>query len=174
MRTSVRILLNRRRYQRWFSQSRPAYLRQSLRDEVDFCAALAQMLALAGVDPDRCPRLREIVEASAAKLEAIPDTPELQEADRRMLAADPMPCDDALGPAEQRDEAILRRLAQRYADGEEPDFAHCPLADVHAFCVARLQPEAWGLKPGLKPGPRPPAAPIGEPQETANAGAAGA
>ena len=108
------------------------------------------MLTRAGIDPARCRMLRLGHEA-AGELAALPDTPELQKADLEMMAADPMPGDGRPPPAYERDLANLRRIAQGFANGEEPDFARCSLMEAYAFCVARLDPAAWGLTPGAAP-----------------------
>jgi hypothetical protein len=40
-------------------------------------------------------------------------------------------------------EAEIERLAEKYLDGSQPDFAHASLAQLFAFCVA-IEKLAWG------------------------------
>ena len=149
-----REIIARRRYRRWCGVSRKAERRQELRDLFEFCVDVAGWLIEAGVDPDRVKALERGVEVYEV-LQEIGDTPELRAADETLLAANPRPPDGRLGPAQQRDRENLRRLAQKYADGQELDIEKCTLAEAHAFCVARLCPEKWGLTRGVGPVPSP-------------------
>jgi hypothetical protein len=144
MRATARRMLARHRYQRWWERSRSSEAREQLRAHAVFCEVLRELLAVAGIDPGRCKMLGS-GEAAAATLAAIPDTSELQRLDAEILAQNPQPPDDRPAPIAERDRDSLLRAAQGYAGGKEPDWATCSLADAHAFCVARLAPEAWGL-----------------------------
>jgi hypothetical protein len=55
------------------------------REEVEFCEHVEALLRLEGVDPESTCILRQLHEAEA-QLAAIPDTPELKEADEAYLA----------------------------------------------------------------------------------------
>jgi hypothetical protein len=147
-------MIARRRYQSWWEVSRKAERRQKLRDSLETYVHIAQGLTEAGVDPDRVKALQRGIEVYEV-LQEIGDTPELAEADQRLLALNPMPSSGRLGPAQQRDRESLRRLAQSYADGRELDVEKCTMAEAQAFCVARLCPEEWGLTPGVRPAQSP-------------------
>jgi hypothetical protein len=93
-------------------------------------AAVRCALAGAGVDPARAVRLRE-AEIAEAALAALPDTPELVQADSAAAASptDPDALDNFL--------AETLRLARRYETDCEIDLAAAPLADLFAWCIAR-------------------------------------
>ena len=139
--------LKRRKFQRWSEISSKAERRQALRDRLEFCVGLAHWLAEAGIDPDQVKAFEGVLDIVQV-LQDIGDTPELEAADKKLLAANPGPPDGRPGPAQRRDREHDRRLAQEYADGRELDAANCTLREAHIFCVARLKPKAWGLTPG--------------------------
>ena len=141
MKQSHRKVIQNRNYRRWFDQSRPSFIRHGMRIQAALCDRISTMLVEVGVDPARCAMLRRGEEA-AATLAAIPDTPELRRFDEELLAQDPLRGDDEPPPVFERDMANLHRMAQRFADGAEPDFAECSLMEAYAFCVARLNREA--------------------------------
>jgi hypothetical protein len=71
------------------------------------------------------------VEAAEAALAAIPDTPDLQRADRKFAASGPHSGGDALAEFE----AEARRLAACYATDCDLDLATAPLADLFACAL---------------------------------------
>ena len=115
----------------------PAVHRSYLRLRVELCAGLRMMLLSLGIDPAgvRCLRYGE---RAAAELAAIPDTPELEQADDDLLAAD-----EAQTPPSGSDpwDHLLARLehdARYWAEsGRTPDFSSEPLQTVLAWCLAQ-------------------------------------
>jgi len=85
----------------------------------------------AGIDPARAVMLL-VADEAAAELAAIPDTPELEQADAAVVAraADSDP--DALS----RFQAKMHNLVRRYREGDEFDPARASLAELHAWCLA--------------------------------------
>ena len=104
--------------------------RQRLRAIATIAAAIRAALEAQGIDPACAARLREAATAEAA-LAALPDPPELRQAD---AAA---PAGDADSGALDAFLAATGRLARRYASDCKIDLATAPLADLLAWCIAQ-------------------------------------
>jgi hypothetical protein len=126
--------------------------RAALRAWVAVGAAVRERLARLGVDP-ACARALRLEEAAAARLVGLGDTPEYQWAD-----AAPRPNPVTVSGARERCEgfdapgrdgladrfvAKIADAAKRYHDGREPDFADASLAELFAWCLARLADGEW-------------------------------
>lgn len=110
-----------------------------LRDVVWKAAQVRAILAELGIDPDRVPALIR-AEGAAAKLAAIPDTPELRRADRELLAAD-----ERANPVEGEHpwESVVRKIKKgvRYwaETGRTPDFGEASFPTIFEWCLAQDQ-----------------------------------
>ena len=108
-----------------------AHHRSALRARAATGAVVRDCLVHAGIDPARAVMLL-VADEAAAELAAIPDTPELEQADAAVVAraADSDP--DALS----RFQAKMHNLVRRYREGDEFDPARASLAELHAWCLA--------------------------------------
>ena len=95
-------------------------------------AVIRHALARAGVDAAQATRLCLADEAAAA-LAALPDTPELQRADRDDAAA--ADADDR-APADAFESKLLA-LARGFAGAPPPDFAKASFAELFAWSLAQ-------------------------------------
>jgi hypothetical protein len=120
--------------------------RVELRDRISFCTLVGIMLAVEGVDPETTcipARLRN----AQAELDAIPDTPELEDADEEYLArTDTRWVDEEWERArhyrppareEESSETEIERLMGRYRTDCEPNFAQDSPVDLYAWCLSR-------------------------------------
>jgi hypothetical protein len=85
-----------------------------------------------GIDPTIAVSLRS-GERAAAELAAIPDTEALRSADLAIMRSD---LNDCVG-VQSSFEKNIRRTAERYYDGSQPDFADASVMELFAYCVAR-------------------------------------
>jgi hypothetical protein len=85
-----------------------------------------------GIDPTIAVGLRS-GERAAAELAAIPDTEALRSADLAIMRSD---LNDCVGIGSRFEEDI-QRLAKKYYDGSQPDFANASVRELFAYCVAR-------------------------------------
>lgn len=110
--------------------------RSGLRAKAAIAAVIREALSRAGADPAACRALR-MAEAAAAELAAIPDTPALRRADKRLLAGDAG--ETSVAAAEAFD-AKMADLVSRYRSGrlDTPDFASESMANVLAWSIAAL------------------------------------
>ena len=130
-----------------FAESVQVRRRQGWRQTVQIGEVAREVLLHEGVDPALAYGMRG-AERAAAALAAIPDTPELQQADedycaredsgqlaelwsagRRRSRSPPIP--------EKTFESEVRRLMQRYRERPEIDFATAPLVQLSAWCLSR-------------------------------------
>jgi hypothetical protein len=117
-------------------RSRPALAkderRATLEARAPVGAALRRALGQLGIDPARVAMLR-VCDAAAAELAA--------PADARGAKTPPAAAEDAHAAAAPAQLAArLARLGQRYRDAPDIDFAHASLAEILAWCTARLPP----------------------------------
>lgn len=121
--------------------------RVKLRDQVGFCLLIALLLSMEEIDPEGTCIMNRYREAEAA-LAAIPDTPELEEADDAYLArADTGWIDEEWEhgqryrppPREEKTFASeIERLIGRYrSDIRERNFAVCSPMELYAWCLSR-------------------------------------
>ena len=88
---------------------------------------------IADSDPTRAAIVRLGAEA-AARLAALPDTPELAEDDRAFVAAHPIASDCVRGPTIRQVRSLLARYRQEC--GIDRLIMHLGLADAYARCLA--------------------------------------
>jgi hypothetical protein len=103
--------------------------RSLLRARAAVCTLLRERL----VSPDAGQALAgawQLGDAAAAELAGIPDTQDLRETDRALLARDH-------AGAEETFEARLWHLVQHYRDGHELDTGNASPAELLAACVCR-------------------------------------
>jgi len=120
--------------------------RVELRDDVRFCTLVRIMLMVEGVDPETTCVPRDLRDAQA-KLAAIPDTPELKQADEDYLAReDPSWIDDWQSkpryrpPPRQEKTAKgeIERLMGRYrTDCKDMDITKYSQFELFAWCLSR-------------------------------------
>jgi hypothetical protein len=91
-----------------------------------------------GLDPELAVSLRTREEA-AAELAAIPDSDALRTADEAITRTRRVDNSDTGASFE----AEIERMAERYLDGSQPDFANASVGELLAFCVA-IEKLAWG------------------------------
>lgn len=110
--------------------------RSGLRAKAAMAGVIREALLRAGGDATTCRALR-MAEEAAAELAAIPDTPALRRADRRLLAGD---ADETSIAAIDAFDAKMSDLVSRYRSGrfDTPDFASESMATVFAWSVAML------------------------------------
>ena len=118
-----------------------------LRARVAIGALVRDGLAQLGVDPARAHGLR-LADEAASRLASLGETPEPRQADligfpslrsaggaRKQFAGGAAPGSDG---STERFTAKIAHVMGRYDDGREPDFAAASLAELFAWCLARL------------------------------------
>jgi hypothetical protein len=116
-----------------------AHRRQSLRTCIKWCDLIRERFSVMGIDPGLAVALRRGEEA-AAKLAAVPDSPDLKAADEAIVTADYCNADERLCEFK----AKIERIAQQYRGGQHQlDLANASPAELLAFCVA-VEMDAWG------------------------------
>jgi hypothetical protein len=106
--------------------------RRLLRAYVKLHQLIRQRLRVMGIDLALAESLRRGDEA-AAELAAIPDTPELERADKAILRTK---CSNS-GDGAHRVIGKIARMAELYRSGQHRiDFANASLCELLAFCVA--------------------------------------
>jgi hypothetical protein len=113
--------------------------RSLLRARAAMGALIREALLRAGADSATCRALR-LADEAQAELAAIPDTPALRRADRRLLGA------SSDGRTAEAFDAKIADLVRRYRDGlDTPDFATGSMACLFAWSVALLSDKRGGL-----------------------------
>ena len=116
-----------------------AHRRQSLRTCIKWCDLIRERFSVMGIDPGLAVALRRGEEA-AAKLVAMPDSPDLKAADEAIMTADYSNAHDRSWEFK----AKIGRIAERYRGGQHQlDLANASPAELLAFCVA-VEMDAWG------------------------------
>jgi hypothetical protein len=120
--------------------------RVKLRDQIGFCVLVGTLLTIEGVDPETTCIPARVGEAQA-ELAAIPDTPELEQADEDYLAReDPGWVDDwqrkaryrPLPREEKTPESEIERLMGRYrTDCKDVDLSTRSSFELYAWCLSR-------------------------------------
>lgn len=109
--------------------------RAALRAKAAIGGVIREALLLTGVDPQICRALRLAQEAQA-ELAAIPDTPALRRADKRLLGGT---AGEGSNPAADAFDAKMSNLVGRYRAGlGTPDFSTESMACVFAWSLAML------------------------------------
>jgi hypothetical protein len=91
-----------------------------------------------GLDPELAVILR-IGEEAAAQLAAVPDSDALRTADEAITRTH----QENNSETKAWFKAEIERMAEKYLDGSQPDFAKASVAELLAFCVA-IEKLAWG------------------------------
>jgi hypothetical protein len=113
--------------------------RSALRAKAAIGAVIREALLLTGVDLQTC-RALGLAQEAQAELAAIPDTPALRRADKRLLGGS---AGDRSNPAADAFEAKVSDLVHRYRAGlGTPDFPTESMACVFAWSLAMLQAHA--------------------------------
>ena len=117
--------------------------RVEFRDRFSFCALVGILLEIEGVDPETTCIARQCREAEA-ELAAIPDTPELEEADAAYLArtswVDNWQPKPRYRPprVEEPIEREIERLMTRYrTDLKDADLTKMSSFDLYTWCLSR-------------------------------------